>query len=124
MHLVVFGLGVSSSWGNGHATLWRGLIKALVRRGHTLTFYEKDVSYYADTRDGWEPPAGARVCLYSQFDDVVSEASRELSHTDLAMSTSFCPDGPEAATLILESRATIRAFYDLDTPVTLRQLDT
>jgi spore maturation protein CgeB len=53
MHFVVFGLCISSSWGNGHATLWRGLVKALVRRGHTLSFYEKDVPYYAETRDGW-----------------------------------------------------------------------
>ena len=51
MKLVIFGLTVSSSWGNGHATLWRGLIKALARRGHQVVFFEKDVPYYASTRD-------------------------------------------------------------------------
>src|SRR5690606_33955864 len=54
MRLVVFGLTVSSSWGNGHATLWRGLIRELGHRGWVTSFYEKDVPYYRDTRDqGW-----------------------------------------------------------------------
>jgi spore maturation protein CgeB len=119
MHLVIFGLTVSSSWGNGHATLWRSLIRALVDRGHTLTFYEKDVSYYADTRDLLALPAGARLRLYRDFDEVRSEALRELGATDLALCTSFCPDGPAASALILESAAEIKGFYDLDTPVTL-----
>ena len=56
MKLVVFGLTVSSSWGNGHATLWRGLIKALVRRGHRVVFFERDVPYYAGARDLGEIP--------------------------------------------------------------------
>src|SRR5258705_4273891 len=77
MHFVVFGHCISSSWGNGHATLWRGLVKALVCRGHTLSFYEKDVPYYASTRDGWIPPAGVRVCLYAAFEDVMESIERE-----------------------------------------------
>ena len=64
MKIVIFGLTVSSSWGNGHATLWRSLIKALLRRGHTVTFFEKDVPYYADTRDLRELPAGGTLRLY------------------------------------------------------------
>ena len=41
MHLVIFGLTLSSSWGNGHATLWRGLLKALASRGHTASSLRK-----------------------------------------------------------------------------------
>jgi spore maturation protein CgeB len=119
MHFVVFGLCVSSSWGNGHATLWRGLIKALARRGHTITFYERDAPYYASTRDGWEPPAGASLRIYEQFEDIRNEANRELEHTDVAIVTSYCPDGIAGSELVLNSRATTKAFYDLDTPVTL-----
>jgi spore maturation protein CgeB len=122
MHFLVFGLCVSSSWGNGHATLWRGLIKALVRRGHTLTFYEKDAPYYASTRDGWEPPFGADLSIYEHFEDIRDEANRKLQHTDLAIVTSYCPDGSAASALVLDSRASIKAFYDLDTPVTLDTL--
>ena len=119
MHVVIFGLTVSSSWGNGHATLWRSLIKAMLRRGHTLTFYERDVPYYAEARDLTELPAGGRLRLYSAFKDIHAEAARELRTADLALCTSFCPDGSAASALILDSSAAIRAFYDLDTPVTL-----
>jgi spore maturation protein CgeB len=122
MHFVVFGLCISSSWGNGHATLWRGLVKALVCRGHTLSFYEKDVPYYASTRDGWIPPEGVRVCLYVGFDDVVEDIKRELEHTDVALSTSYCADGIAASRVLLDSVVPIKAFYDLDTPVTLDSL--
>ena len=124
MHLVIFGLCVSSSWGNGHATLWRGLLKALARRGHTVTFYEKDVPYYASTRDDWNPPAGVSVRLYADWQQVLPEATRELRHTDVALTTSYCPDAIAASALIFESNAAIKAFYDLDTPVTLSALET
>ena len=119
MHLVIFGLTISSSWGNGHATLWRSLVKAMLRRGHTVVFYERDVPYYASTRDLWELPAGGRLRLYRSLDEVRAEAKRDLEDADLALCTSYCADGPEACALILDSRAEVKAFYDLDTPVTL-----
>lgn len=122
MHFVIFGLTVSSSWGNGHATIWRGLLKALAAAGHTAVFYEKDVAYYADARDGWEPPRGIRLCLYQSIDDSGREAAAELAHADVAMCTSYCPDGAIASDIILSSPAKVRAFYDLDTPVTLDAL--
>lgn len=122
MHIVIFGLTISSSWGNGHATLWRSLVKAMLRRGHTVTFYEKSVPYYAQERDLDELPDGGRLRLYGNLEDIREEARRELDSADLALSTSYCPDGPQAAELILASRAGIRAFYDLDTPVTLDAL--
>src|SRR5439155_648116 len=79
MHLVVFGLTISSSWGNGHATLWRSLVRALGKQGHTVTFYEKDVPYYADTRDLWQLTDGAKLRLYSNIEDVREQARRERS---------------------------------------------
>jgi len=51
MKLVFFGLTISSSWGNGHATLLRGLFKALTARRHRIAFFERDVPYYAAHRD-------------------------------------------------------------------------
>jgi hypothetical protein len=122
MHLVIFGLTISSSWGNGHATLWRGLVRAMVERGHTVTFYERDVPYYANARDHWAPPRGAALLLYGSLEEIRERARREADEADLALCTSFCPDGPAAARLILDSRAAIKAFYDLDTPVTLDAL--
>lgn len=119
MHLVIFGLTISSSWGNGHATLWRALVKALGRRKHTVTFFERHTSYYASARDDWSPPVGVRICCYPSLDEVAADVASELNSADLALFTSYCPDGQEAARLILDSRAAIKAFYDLDTPVTL-----
>ena len=122
MHIVIFGLTISSSWGNGHATLWRSLVRAMLKRGHTVVFYEKDLPYYATTRDLWNLPEGARLRLYASPEEILNETKRELARADLAICTSFCPDGVLAADLILSSNAGIRAFYDLDTPVTLESV--
>jgi len=75
MKLVVFGLAISSSWGNGHATLWRGLCRALARRGHHVVFFERDVPYYAAHRDLWELPQG-QLRLYASWHDVSDVAAR------------------------------------------------
>jgi spore maturation protein CgeB len=121
MKLVIFGLSVSSSWGNGHATLWRGLIRALDRAGHRVTFFERDVPYYAAHRDLLELPGG-RLLLYREWHDVLSTAMAELADADAAIVTSYCPDGVPAADAMLDSAAALNVFYDLDTPVTLERL--
>jgi len=122
MKLVVFGLTISSSWGNGHATLWRGLCRALARRGHSVAFFERDVPYYAAARDLFEVPGGELV-LYQDWDDIRRKARRMVAEADAAMVTSFCPDGIEATGLVLDAPRAVRVFYDLDTPVTLSRLD-
>lgn len=120
MKIVVFGLSISSSWGNGHATLWRGLCRALARRGHTVVFFERDVPYYAANRDLHEVPGGELV-LYPDWPAAAAAARRHLADADVGMVTSYCPDGIAAGELVLSSPA-VRAFYDLDTPVTLSRL--
>ena len=119
MHVVIFGLTISSSWGNGHATLWRSLVRSMLRRGHTVSFYERDVPYYAGARDLHELPIGGKLRLYSSLESIFDEVKRDLRNADLALCTSFCPDGVAASDMLLEYGSGIRAFYDLDTPVTL-----
>lgn len=121
MKIVVFGLTVSSSWGNGHATLWRGLCRALARRGHSVVFFERDVPYYAAHRDLTEL-AGGRLILYTDWTQVLPEARRQLADAEVGMVTSYCPDGIAATDLVLENCAGLRVFYDLDTPITLERL--
>jgi spore maturation protein CgeB len=121
MKLVIFGLTVSSSWGNGHATLWRGLCSALVRRGHHVVFFERDVPYYAAHRDLTELPGG-RLIFYPDWEEILPTARRQIADADAAIVTSFCPDGQAAADLVLDSPARLHVFYDLDTPVTLARL--
>ncbi len=121
MKIVIFGLTISSSWGNGHATLWRGLCKNLVRAGHTIVFFERDVPYYADNRDMAEL-LGGRLVLYRSWQDASPIAEAELRGADAAILTSYCPDGLDATALILDRMRGLKVFYDLDTPVTLDRL--
>ena len=123
MKIVVFGLTISSSWGNGHATLWRGLVKALARAGHRVVFFERDVPYYATNRDLTELPNG-RLALYPDWDSVRDDARAELRDADVAIVTSYCPDALAAGELVLDAPRATRVFYDLDTPVTLSRLGT
>lgn len=118
--IVIFGLTVSSSWGNGHATLWRGLIGALARRGVRVVFFEKDVSYYARHRDLLDLPAGELV-LYRDWAEVKGRAAAEARTADAVVVTSYCPDGPVASALACEL-GRLAVFYDMDTPVTLARL--
>lgn len=122
MNFVIFGLSVSSSWGNGHATLWRGLCRALAARSHSVTFFEQDAPYYRAARDLYELESGALV-LYRTWSEIEPQARLALRHADAAIVTSYCPDGPAAAELVLEATRGKRIFYDLDTPVTLAALE-
>jgi spore maturation protein CgeB len=119
--LVVFGLSVTSSWGNGHATLWRGLIKGLHRLGHRVVFFEHDTPFYSRHRDLHELPGGELV-LYSSWDDVRHVADTHLTDADAAIITSYCPDARLAADVVLNSPVRVRCFYDLDTGVTLERI--
>jgi spore maturation protein CgeB len=121
MKLVIFGLTISSSWGNGHATLWRGLCRALAQLGHRIVFFERDVAYYALHRDLRELP-GTDLRLYPDWESILSAARREVADADAAMVTSYCPDGARACDLVLDTAGPLTVFYDLDTPVTLERL--
>jgi spore maturation protein CgeB len=121
MKMVVFGLTVSSSWGNGHATLWRGLIRALTERGWRIVFFEHDVAYYAETRDLHEI-RGGELILYQDWQEILAVARRHLADADVAVVTSFCPDGIAATELLAARSGLLKIFYDLDTPVTLAAL--
>lgn len=119
MRITVFGLTVSSSWGNGHATLWRGLIGALAAQGHAVTFVEREQPWYRDTRDLAALPGG-RLVIYDDWAEVLAQR-RTLLDADAVIVTSYCADARAAADLAAEARGAM-LFYDLDTPVTLARL--
>ncbi len=122
MKLTLFGLTISSSWGNGHATPCRALLRALHRRGHRVIFYEKDVEYYARRRD----LASCDYCelvLYTDWDQVRARALADAADSDVVLCTSYCPAGARIADDVLELTRPLRAFYDLDTPITLSGLE-
>ncbi len=121
MKIVICGLAITSSWGNGHATTYRALARALHARGHKITFFERDLEWYASNRDMPDPPF-CRVHIYERWQDVVPTLRRELAGADVAMVGSFFPDGARASEEVLDSRASIKAFYDIDTPITVSKL--
>jgi spore maturation protein CgeB len=121
MKIVIFGLSISSSWGNGHATLLRGLFRALHGHGHELHFFERDTPYYAANRDSTSFPF-VHLHLYRDWREIVALAKRNVSDADAAMVTSYCADGVSACELIATSQISSKIFYDMDTPVTLSRL--
>lgn len=122
MRFVIFGLTLSSSWGNGHATLWRGLTRALARKRHHIAFFERDVPWYAQHRD-LQHMDDVELVLYPDWAAIEARARAELSNADVAIVTSYCSDAVAACRMILEESRGVRSvFYDLDTPVTLGRL--
>ncbi len=120
MKIVIFGLTISSSWGNGHATVWRSLCGELIKRGHDIVFFERDVPYYAAHRD-LRNIQGGSLRLYDSWQEIVKAAEQELQDADVAITTSYCPDAVAASELIWMSPA-LRIFYDMDAPVTIIRL--
>jgi spore maturation protein CgeB len=121
MKIAVFGLSVTSTWGNGHGTTYRALLKALHERGHDIVFFEKDVEWYASNRDLPEP-SFCEVRLYKEWKDVVPRARQQLREADVAIVGSYFPDGIAAIDEMIDADPPVKAFYDIDTPITVSAL--
>ena len=120
LRIVIFGLSITSTWGNGHANTFRAFARALHRRGHQVVFFEKDVEWYASNRDLPEP-GFCEVKLYTRWAEALPLVRRELRSADVAMVGSYFPDGIEAIAEMLDAD-TVRTFYDIDTPITVAAL--
>src|SRR5436309_15872557 len=118
MKLVIFGLSISSSWGNGHATIWRGLCGALARQRHDVTFFERDVPYYAAHRD-LQYGDDYELVLYSEWNDAERRVPEALGSAEAAIVTSYCPEAVCASDMSLSSAVPRRVFFDLATPFAL-----
>jgi spore maturation protein CgeB len=118
--IVVCGLSITSSWGNGHATNYRALVRELTARGHDVLFLERDMPWYAAQRDLPEPPWG-RTELYGSLEELEQHAD-DVAAADLLVIGSFVPEGVAVAEWILARAGGAVAFYDIDTPVTLGKL--
>src|SRR5256885_194046 len=121
VNIVIFGLSITSSWGNGHATTFRALAKALHQRKHRIVFFEKDQKWYASNRD-LPNPEFCHVRLFDDWIDALPAVRRELQNCDVAVVGSYFPDGITASQEVLESNAPVKAFYDIDTPITIASL--
>ncbi len=118
--LVVLGLSLSSSWGNGHATTYRALLRAAAALGHDIVFFERDVAWYAANRDLFDPP----YCRHVLYDSLASleRHAAEIANADAVIVGSYVPDGIAVGDFVLDVASGARLFYDIDTPVTLAAL--
>jgi spore maturation protein CgeB len=121
MRLVVLGLSLSSSWGNGHATTFRALLKEFAARGHDILFLERDVPWYAKHRDCPDPDY-CRLQFYSSVDDL-QRWREEIAGADAVIVGSYVPEGVAVGRFVQQTALGATAFYDIDTPVTLAKLE-
>ncbi|HET6314320.1 MAG TPA: glycosyltransferase, partial [Chloroflexia bacterium] len=122
LNIVILGLSITSSWGNGHATTYRGLVRELTRRGHNVLFLERDKPWYASNRDMPDPPWG-RTRLYDSLDDLRACYTAEVRDADLVIVGSYVPEGVAVGEWVTQTARGATAFYDIDTPVTLAKLE-
>lgn len=125
LRITILGLSITSSWGNGHATIYRALVRALVRRGHEVWFLERDVPWYAANRDLNAPPpeTHGQVHLYENLEELRQRYTRLVRNADLVIVGSYVPEGVEVGRWATQMTRGLCAFYDIDTPITLTSLE-
>ena len=122
MRIVILGLSITSSWGNGHATTYRGLVRELTAAGHDVLFLERDQPWYADNRDLPQPPFG-EMQLYKSVAQLKRRFGSDVRDADCVIVGSYVPDGIVIGEWVTEQARGVTAFYDIDTPVTLSALE-
>lgn len=121
MRIVVYGLSITSSWGNGHATTYRALLRALAYRGHSIHFVEQDVEWYRSHRDLASPDFCSVQCYTSWHDDCDALVSAARDADIIVVGSYFADTNALLARLLQGPHAPI-FFYDIDTPITLADL--
>jgi spore maturation protein CgeB len=122
LKIVILGLSITSSWGNGHATTYRGLVRELIRRGHDVLFLERDVPWYAWNRDLPDALCG-RIELYESLTELKRRFTGAVRDADLVIVGSYVPEGVAVGEWVTRTARGAAAFYDIDTPVTLARLE-
>ena len=121
LRVVVLGLSLSSSWGNGHATTYRALLNAFAARGHDVLFLERDVPWYAAHRDLGDP-GFCRLEFYRDLAEL-GRWREVIADADAVIVGSYVPEGVAVGALVQRIARGLTAFYDIDTPVTLAKLE-
>lgn len=122
MNIVILGLSITSSWGNGHATTFRGMVRELNKQGHQVLFLERDVPWYAGNRD-LPNPEYCQTELYQSLADLQARFTEQVREADMVIVGSYVPEGVPVGEWVVKTARGIKAFYDIDTPVTLAKLE-
>ncbi len=121
MDIAFYGSSLLSSYWNGAATYYRGLLGALAGLGHRITFYEPDAFDRQSHRD-IEPPAWARSVVYPATADGLAAVLAEARHADVVMKASgvgVFDDELLAGTIAQARPGALRIFMDVDAAATL-----
>lgn len=121
LSIVFLGLSITSSWGNGHATTYRALLRELAARGHRLLFLERQAPWYRDNADMPNPPF-CETALYGSVEELLQRHRTAIASADAVVLGSYVTDGSRIAQLLAECARGVRIFYDIDTPITVRAL--
>lgn len=119
MKIAIAGLSYSSSWGNGHATTYRSLIKGLQGRGHDVAFYEREEPWYAGHRD---VPECTFLRFYDDVAGLLADHHDELCAADAVIVGSYVKESGLLVRELKRRTPALLAFYDIDTPVTIARL--
>lgn len=122
LDITIIGLTLSSSWGNGHATTFRSLIKGLNELGHNVVFLERNKPWYAQNRD-FEHYDYCTLHFYNSVEELKEKYGNEVADADFTIVGSYTPDGVAVGEWVTETAQGITAFYDIDTPVTIEKLN-
>jgi spore maturation protein CgeB len=124
MKIAFYGSSLVSSYWNGAATYYRGLLSDLARRGHRIVFYEPDAFDRQKHRD-IDPPDWAESRVYPATEDAARAAIAEAANADVVVKASGVGvfDDLLLEGVIASSRPeAIRIFWDVDAPATLAEL--
>lgn len=119
--IIFIGLSITSSWGNGHASTYRSLIRGLHLLGHKVLFLERDQPWYASNRDAPILPY-CQSRLYLDFDELCARYTPRLRAAAAVIVGSYVDEGRQVCDWVLEHATGVKAFYDIDTPVTVARL--
>ncbi len=122
LEICIIGLSITSSWGNGHATTYRGLVRELNRLGHRVFFLEWNAPWYAGNRD-MPRSLYCDIALYETTEELFEQYVDAVRGADLVIVGSYVHDGVTVAEWVIENARNVTAFYDIDTPVTLAKLE-
>jgi spore maturation protein CgeB len=122
MNIVFIGLTISSSWGNGHATTYRGLLRELGAMGHEVTFFEHDKPWYRNNRD-FDQSEHYQLVFYNSRNELEEKYYDQIQSAHFVIVGSYVPEGVDVSRWVLQTAEGITAFYDIDTPITLQNLD-
>ncbi|GAB0116494.1 CgeB family protein [Acidisoma sp. 7E03] len=124
MRIAFYGSSLLSSYWNGAATYYRGLLQALAQHGHQITFFEPDAFERQAHRD-IAPPEWARVVIYPATVDGVRSVIDEAAEYEVVVKASGVGvfDDVLLQGVMAAARAdALRIFWDVDAPATLAEL--